>query len=211
MFPLVCADLAHAGRVDPSFLSDQQMMECFLTPASNAEAALCLYNNNQDNACYREGLNCNAAGRITTIGWHSIYVTLEGSVNFSMAPRALVQLAMYEQKLTGTVDMTNLPERLALFSLELCLFTGTLDLGGLPDTLVTFESIRNRITGVVNISNLPPQLDRVILRERGTVGNKLHIGQLRGCSADISIDYIRAVDVSFDDESNRRSVRFLAH
>ena len=134
MILLLSVDIANIGRVNPSTLSDQQLMELFFTP-KDYESTRRELEGDEDNACTWRGVRCTGSNEVTLIDWHRSDLEIEGSIDFRMLRPLLLRLNLYCQPLTGEVDMSALPTELVTLCIQSCHLTGTLDLGNLPKTL----------------------------------------------------------------------------
>ena len=206
MLRLFSMDIAGIGRIDTSSLTDQQMMEMFFVPDNLEDAREALLGD-EDDACTWSKVTCDGSDHITEIDWHSIYFTLQGSIDFPMMPRHLEYFNLYDQKLVGAVDTTNLPEALQYFCIEECFFTGTLDLGNLPHKLDNFIVMDNKITGLVNFCNLPSSLVMLFIKEPIESSKQIRIGKLPKSLNDIFLQVKGTEMLYFEEKSDRGRVK----
>ena len=90
-----CCDISHAGRFDIETLSDQQRMDLFITP-SDYDSFCAQISGGIDDACTWIGVNCDAAGDICDITWHSLTLQITGNLDFMMIPQRFLCLNIYE-------------------------------------------------------------------------------------------------------------------
>ena len=205
MLKLFSMDIAGLGRIDPSALTDQHMMELFFVPKNFEDSRKALLGD-EDDACSWNDVLCDEANQIIEIDWHSMNITLEGSINFPMMPRHLQHLTLYDHKLIGEVDTTNLPESLEYFCIEECFFTGTLDLGSLPRNMKDFLVMDNKITGLINFCNLPPGMLVLNIYESIQKGVQIYIARLPKSLEEVNLEVESAEVLQFEEESDRDRV-----
>ena len=194
-------DIVGLSRIDPSTLTDQQMIELFFSP-DDFEASRVAFRGDEDDACSWNSVKCDEFGYIVEFHW--LNITLDGSINFKMIPRHLIWLNIGFQSLIGEVETTNLPQNMIFFCIQKCFFTGTVDLGALPRSLTDFYAMENKISGLVNVCNLPSTLRdlQIIENIEGTV----NVQKLPETLSQVTFDIGSAVVLNFEDESDRDRV-----
>ena len=166
------------GRVNPSMLADQDLVELLFTP-KDWKAALNAFMGDELDVCTWNGVKCDEDSFVTSIEWHAgDAMSLKGSINFAMFPQKLEHFNLFQQRLVGEVDTSNLPPNLTFFCIQNCFFTGTVDMGNLPRGLETFWVFENRISKLINVQNLPETLLHCEIDERGIKEEELFVGKL---------------------------------
>ena len=173
----LCADTSIIGKVDPSMLTDQQMLELFFTPSDEREARSEL-KGDADDGCTWAGVTCENEEHIKRIRWCSWEVRLVGSIDLRRVPPHTESILLYKEALSGTMDVTGLPSSLIQISLQECAFSGTLDLGHLPQGIRSFGVHANCITAVQNVCNLPLSLEHLIVEELQIEAKSIYVGAL---------------------------------
>ena len=206
MFFLVSADISQTGRMHPSMLSDQQMVELFFTSA-DYEASRLQLQGEADDACTWRGVTCTDGHRVEKIYWHDSCVAVKGDINFRMLPPQLRGLNLHNQDLFGQVDTSALPEKMELISVEMCQVSGTLDLGSLPRTLVELHFIENFISAIVSFCDLPESLEYLNIEEANITEKEISIGKLPASKLILRLEGCLFQDVILEDESDNMRVR----
>ena len=187
MLTFFTADDTNIGRMRPCMLSDQQMMELFITPIDADWHEIGL-GNDRDTACTWSGVTCSSESTVSSIDWNYKRVSLNGSITFSMLPSQLQSLIMVGQHdLRGPMDTTSLPETLLKFQIMSCGFHGTLDMGSLPRALCFFHVQNNEVTEIVNLRNLPEGLTKCRIQETNLTHDTLIVGKLGAGSTEIDL------------------------
>ena len=171
------SDAPALGRVDPSTLSDQQLMELFFTP-DDYEKSRRELGGQEDNACTWERTDCNSDGRLTSISWHASLVKLKGIIAMAFLPPELKYFNLYHVALRGEVNTSALPVNLDVVCIENTELSGTLDMANLPRKLTEFVVVENRITAVGDIVNLPETLNYFTIGEQSVLHERIRIGTL---------------------------------
>ena len=172
-----CADITSLGRMNPSMLSDQQMVELLYTPDDYNHSRRQLQGD-ADDVCTWRGIYCTEAKEIEAIDWYIRSATLKGSIDFHMLPPLIKYLEISDQRLRGEIDARSLPDGLEYIIIVSCLFTGTLDLGGLPRAMKEAYFKNNHVTAVVNLENFPALLDTLSVQESHNTNKSIRIGKL---------------------------------
>ena len=171
------SDILALGRVDPSTLSDQQLMELFFTP-DDYEKSRREFGGQEDNACTWERTACDSDGRLTSICWEGADMTLKGIIEMALLPPELIFFNLINQALRGKVNTSNLPENLEFLCIENTELSGTLDMANLPRKLTEFVVVENSITAVGDIVNLPEKLKYLTIGEQNVLHERIRIGTL---------------------------------
>ena len=210
LFNLSASDPLPAGRINPSMLTDQQLMELLYTPLDPKRSRSEL-GGSEDNACTWRGISCRHA-RVTSIFWSGMAddLQLDGVIDFAMLPPSLLTLCFSWKSLRGDIDTSALPPQLEVFQLESCAFTGTLDLGNLPRTLMVFRVTYEKVTAIVNMENLPSSLIEFVLSEQNLVSKELFVGKLPSARFAVDLTGCGALHVTLADECDRQRVRVAA-
>mmetsp|Transcript_28594 Transcript_28594/g.39581 ORF Transcript_28594/g.39581 Transcript_28594/m.39581 type:complete len:222 (+) Transcript_28594:48-713(+) len=100
-------------------------------------------------------------------GWRQ----LRGTLCWSHLPQSLVQLSVWNNRLTGTVEFHLLPPHLVYLNLSENEFKGILHLETLPRTLRDIWLGGNLFTGTLNFALLPPEAQELRLENNDFQGN----------------------------------------
>ena len=182
-FHLIAADSA-VGRVDLQSLSDQVMMELFVSAFSEH----CLQKWKKRDGSFREiedwkYVLCEVCGIVNEINIrrliglaqargtvnldfvprHTSKLTiadtiLEGTLKTKALPHSLTFIDLHQNRLHGEVDFKNLPHKLGHFDIRHNSFSGSVDLSALPETLKFLQAGHNSFTGGVSFENLPKNM-----------------------------------------------------
>ena len=180
---LIAADCA-VGRVDLQSLSDQAMMELFVS-AFNEE---CLQTWKTLDGSFREiedwrYVSFEVRGIVDEICIRRLIglVRAKGTVSLDFVPRQTAKLTvsdtmlegtlqtkalphslrfidLHENRLHGEVDFRNLPHELGYFDIQRNSFSGSVDLTALPENLKILHAGYNSFTGGVSLENLPKNM-----------------------------------------------------
>ena len=209
MFLVLCADKSDAGRMNPSMLSDQQMIELFIT-ADDFDAAHAQLGGGASDACSWLGVRCDdvdGGEKIAEIDWHSADLVLRGSLSFGMLPRGIRSVSLYRQELRGSVDISHLPVTMQCLCVQECLVSGTLDLGSLPRGLSQLQFLENRITSVINLRDLPNGLEHFRVSEEHIPEKSIFVGKLPEGEFTVRLDGCGYTSVRFEDASDSERVK----
>ena len=199
---------ASLGRINPSILTEQQVMELFFTP-TYAEDAREDLGGDENDACTWSAVSCTG-GVIEKINWTAEEIFLQGSIDFSMVPRNIINLVMENQDLSGTVDTRSLPDSLEEIRLSDCPFTGTLDLGHLPYHLRNITVWQNNIDAVQNICDLPPLLHTLDICERNVpAGSPIHVGKIPSGVWLANLIFASPEDFAFASDADKKRCRII--
>ena len=165
------------GRINHSMLTDQQMMELFITPDDHEEHLERLGGDEYD-ACTWSGIECKAEKQVTTIDWHSARIKIEGLIDFQALPPHLETLNLYEQNIHGEIETTALPPEMKCLCIQRTPLKGTLDMGSLPPNISEVTVTDNKVQAVINFVNLPQALRHCSITEKFLEPKSLHIGRL---------------------------------
>ena len=202
-----CLENSHAGRINPSMLSDQQLMELFFTPDDFDKAREAL-GGDEDDACSWEGVRCELNSNIRCIDWHCCSLRVKGAVSFEMLPPRLELLSLYSQELYGEINTTALPKQMECLCVQETFLSGTLDLGSLPRGLTEMTVEHNRISAIVNFFDLPEALYHFEIKEKNIVERSLHIGSLPEGDLEVDIEQCQLQNVTFANPADAKRVTF---
>ena len=208
MFLVLSADESHIGRMNPSMLSDQQMIELFFTP-DDFDVAHAHLGGSTSDACSWVGVGCADDGdeTIEEIDWHSVDLILQGSLCFEMLPRDIRIVSLYEQALSGSVDISDLPVKLEVICVQKCFLSGTLDVGNLPHSLTQLHFLGNRITSLINLRDLPEGLEHFRVVEGHIEEKSIFVGKLPQGDFIVRLDGCGYTDVRLEDKSDSDRVK----
>ena len=189
MLFLYAADDEHLSRLDPTLLSDQALLEIFVSSFKNISEFQDENGNFLDIAEW-ENVDMGAQdGHDTTVAYFTYPVAdeqpnLGGSLNLVFLPPTLEGLYIVSCDLTGTIETADLPR--GLLELNVCLnklegsfsieklpstleiliisgnqLCGSLRIGALPRPMRTIQAIQNMFVGEIDLRSLPPGLQRI--------------------------------------------------
>ena len=200
-------DSSAIGRVNPSLLSDHQLMELFFTPGNREESRQNL-GGDEDDACTWAGVRCDKAGCVDLINFDKLDMSLAGAIEFRMLPPAVTCARFNALPLSGTVDTTALPIPLEFLQARKCRFSGTLSLGNLPRGLIQLVFGQNRITAVESIENLPESLQFLEIDEREIIPEPTRIGKFPDGDLIVQLNRGAFSAVSYEDTSDSARITF---
>ena len=157
-------------------LTEQQMMELFLSP-EDPEDARSQLGGVEDDACTWSHVQCEDS-KVTSISWHSADLLLGGSIDMVRLPRQLRSLNLYHQPLRGEADTTDLPETLTVLCIDNCQISGTLDLGSLPPPMMNFTVRGNAISAISNFGGFSSNLYHCQIQNEPIKNKVLRVGKL---------------------------------
>ena len=172
------ADTLDAGRLDPTMLSDTQLLELCVVTDGNAHLSSIL-GGEEDDSCTWKGIQCDEDQNVFEIALGQAQLQNTGAtVAFAFFPPHLTNLGLRYAPVSGTVELRYLPPSMQAVNIISTLITGTLDCSALPRSMETLRIIRNRISGLVGIGNLPKTLRTFFVSEYGLKGQVIQVGKL---------------------------------
>ena len=205
MLQILCAEVSHTGRISPSMLADQELVELLFTPDSPKDSRAA-FRGDPDDACSWSEIYCDEAKNITEISWDRTFIELEGSMNMQFLPQKLVIFSLYAQPIRGTIDTSSLPQTMRTLSIDECEISGTVDLGNLPPRIDSIRIRDNKITAIENVCNLPLSMRTLCVQEENIVSKKLHIGVLPENGRAINFIGCELTDVTFENPKDVQRV-----
>ena len=202
-------DPSDLGRINESFLSDQQMMELFYIPKWDDDPRSYFNFNGDDfDACTWTGVTCNSEKRVSSIEWRFSFIRLTGEINFNMVPPNLTNLQFLLQDLTGEIPASAFPQTMKAVNIQGCKFSGTLNLDSLPRSLESLTFLNNRFIVIANLRNLPENLAIVVIGEEQNTAGTLHVGKLQKGLSGVHLGRSRLTEVVFEDATDASKVHW---
>ena len=171
------ADTALA-RVDTSSLSDQTMMELFVSEMTDeSQREFKDADGNFLDVCSWIGVDCDDECNVTEVNFSN--ERLQGHVLTQFTPRKTLELNLYNgvAKKTGTLDAASLSETLIRLCIERQDFSGEVDFSSLPRAMVSLEIAESNFSGQANLDDLPPRMELFEIQGHRFHG-KIHFAKL---------------------------------
>ena len=156
----VAPDGQHLGRLDPSLLPEQSLMEIFVDGFQNKTMFQDEHGNYTD--CHTWDSLKIYNGVITQVAINDNDNPLEGSMNMRFLPSSVTLLRLVRQKLGGQLDTAQIPW--SLISLELWdnALDGSFKTQGLPQSIVKVNIERNKFSGSLHLDALPRGMQKFV-------------------------------------------------
>ena len=155
---LLFIDDSRLGRLEYANMTQQALMERVVMQLSAFDMT-CFqdgHRNFKDISCWT-GVECNAAGDVTSISWSPF----SGALDLNWAPETVRILRITEAPdVHGSVDFHCLPRDLVALHIEAGL-EGEIRLDKLPKNLVDLQIFETNFTGELIFKNIPDKLMRV--------------------------------------------------
>ena len=169
MLQSLCTIDTAAGRVNPSVLSQQQMMELLLAdvPETQKDKIQCNGDEILD-ICAWTGIVCDSDEQVIEIHLPS---GIGGTVVLDFMPPSTRIIGAVESNVMGTIDMCALPEGITKLDIAMNHFHGSCYLRSLPSEMKLIFARSNEFSGSLHLDTLPGKLEVLDLRENMLSGS----------------------------------------
>ena len=165
----LAAEFEELGRIDKASLSDQVVMEIFVSTLDDNEA----FTQDGDfiDIAGWPGVGLSADGRVSTIDWErdsisAIFgladesvIECGGSIDFRWLPEQIEGVCINDLLFEGSIDTSCLPRSLHILLCDCNELSGSFALKGLPQNIVNISISSNSFEGSLYLRDLPPSIE----------------------------------------------------
>lgn len=200
---LLCAE--HIGRFDAQSMSDQTLLELFVSEFKHRQRFVDNEGEFKDIADIR-GIQCSPEGHITVLDFGGHSPPFDGVLNFCYFPPQLRKARLWENRLTGEFVAARIPSSTTVLFLGRNMLKGSIAIADLSDSMVYLSVFQNLLSGTLCFDSLPKNLIALDVSDNKLFGSL----DLTGITKELGYDLEDEIaDIAWREEPIENTVVYL--